>query len=162
MKKDADFEISVCDGRGETHDVSNYFPVWLPVIGYDCKNIYLDGVSSFFILWAFLWFFLLHQIASNNSIHLAFKCVTYSFILANLLQSLSVQRAYLIRVFHSTAYSESKCQIHYQFICFALLNWAIAAEATRLKFIWNLWHESFHVQVIKWCGRRPQQETKTI
>lgn len=135
MKQDVDFEMAVCDGRGETHDIPNYFSVWLLVIGYDHKNVVGTESVACFFLWAFLRFFFLHQIASNNSIQLAFECVTYSFIRAKLVQSLPVQRAYHIRKFHSTAYSESKCQIHYQFSCFALLSRAIATWATRLKFI---------------------------
>lgn len=135
MKKDAAFEIAVCDGRGQTDDVSNYFPVWLPVIGYDCTNSYLDGVSSFLFLWAFLWVFCyikLHQIIQfcwdlNVSLTISFWPTCFSHFQCNKLIH--------IRMFHSAACSESKCQIHYQFSCFAFLNWAIASEATRLKFI---------------------------
>lgn len=99
------------------------------------QKYHRNGVSSLFFFVGILKIFFLHQIASNNSIQLAFECVTYSFIRAKLVQSLSVQWAYHIRKFHSTAHSESKCQIHYQFSCFALLSWAIATWATRLKFI---------------------------
>lgn len=112
-----------CDGRGEADDISNYFPVWLPVIGYGCKNIYLDGVSIFLFLWAFLRIFSYSiKIASNDSIQLAFERVRYSVILAKLLQSLSVQQGYHIRAFHSIGCSENKCHILYQFSCFASLS----------------------------------------
>lgn len=49
MKQDVGLEIAVCDGRGENHDIPNYFSVWLPVIGYDCKNIIgMESVAYFF------------------------------------------------------------------------------------------------------------------
>lgn len=123
------------DGRGEADDISNYFPVWLPVIGYGCKNIYLVGVSSYLFLWAFLRIFSYSIKLASNSVQLAFECIRYSIILAKLLQSLSVQQDYHIRAFHRVGCSENKCQILYQFNCFASLSWAIATEAMKLKFI---------------------------
>lgn len=57
MKQDVGLEIAVCDGRGENHDIPNYFSVWLPVIGYDCKNIIGMESVAYFFLWAFLRFF---------------------------------------------------------------------------------------------------------
>lgn len=71
MKQDVDFEMAVCDGRGETHDIPNYFSVWLLVIGYDHKNIVGTESVAYFFLWAFLRFFSyvkLHQIINSVGI----------------------------------------------------------------------------------------------
>lgn len=98
---------------------------------------YLPGWGQQLLIFlSILMIVLVHQIASNNSILLGFLNVslTISFW-PTCFSHFQCNKLIHIRIFYSTACSESKCQIHYQFNCFALLNWAIASEATRLKFI---------------------------
>lgn len=134
MKRDADFEIAVCEGSGETHDVSNYFPVWLPVIGSDCKNIFLDGVSSLF-LWAFLIFFFLTSNSSNNSVQLAFECITYSFILTKLLQSLPVQQPLCHQNISQYSILRKQISSSLPIQLFCIVKLSHCYRSTRLKFI---------------------------